>query len=148
MKKDLSHLDKRLKLSYIGITKPMEEKLKPIGVETPAEFLDVAKTTKGRRELADSLSVTLDKITTFANRADLVRIDGLGTKRSTLLEKVGVDTVVELSMRNPDNLIKKMAEKIEEDTGKPIAPINLALLKRTVPAWIDQAKTLPRVLSY
>jgi len=40
----------------------------------------------------------------WVNLADLYRIKGVGEEYSDLLEEAGVDTVVELAQRNPENL--------------------------------------------
>jgi len=45
----------------------------------------------------------------WVNRADLYRIKGVGSEYSDLLEVAGVDTVVELAKRMPDNLHAKNA---------------------------------------
>ena len=62
---------------------------------------------------------------------------------SDLLEEAGVDTVVELAQRNPENLHTKMLQVNEEKN----------LVRRTpylsnVKSWIEQAKTLPRMVEY
>ena len=49
-------------------------------------------------------------ILAWVNRADLYRIKGVGAQYSDLLEKAGVDTVVELSKRVASNLYQKMVE--------------------------------------
>ena len=75
--------------------------------------------------------------------ADLFRIKGVGTQYSDLLEAAGVDTVVELSKRRADNLAKKMAEVNEEKKLVRNLPVEAQLS-----AWIEEAKTLPRVMTY
>jgi hypothetical protein len=72
-----------------------------------------------------------------------MRVHGVGEEYSDLLEQAGVDTVVELAQRNPDNLFKKMVEVNEAKR----------LVRRTptrdmVARWVEQAKVLPRVLTY
>ncbi len=72
-----------------------------------------------------------------------MRIKGIGTQYSDLLEASGVDTVKELKMRNAGNLAARMAE------------VNAAKkLTRAVPAekmvagWIEQAKVLAPAVSH
>ena len=79
----------------------------------------------------------------WVNRADLYRIKGIGSQYSDLLEKAGVDTVVELSKRVADNLYKKM---VEINMAKNLVNGMPGLKK--VQNWIDQAKKLPRVVKY
>jgi hypothetical protein len=67
----------------------------------------------------------------------------VGTQYSDLLEASGVDTVVELSKRRADNLTKKMAEVNEEKKLVRNLPT-----ETQVSAWIEEAVTLPRVMTY
>ena len=79
----------------------------------------------------------------WVNLSDLMRIKGVGEEYSDLLEEAGVDTVIELSRRNPDNLYAKMIEINEEKK----------LVRRTptldaINDWVEQAKQLPRKIEY
>jgi len=79
----------------------------------------------------------------WVNRADLSRIKGVSTQYADLLEYSGVDTIPELAQRNPDHLQVKMAEINEAKN-----------LVRKIPSpsqvhdWVEQAKKLPRIVSY
>jgi predicted flap endonuclease-1-like 5' DNA nuclease len=75
--------------------------------------------------------------------ADLFRIKGIGEEYADLLEAAGVDTVPELSQRNPDNLRKKLAEINEEKKLVRRVPTQVE-----VGGWVEQAKQLPRALTY
>ena len=44
------------------------------------------------------------------NRADLMRIKGVGSEYADLMEAAGVDTIRELRRRNPDRLVAAMTE--------------------------------------
>jgi predicted flap endonuclease-1-like 5' DNA nuclease len=100
-------------------------------------------TEKGRKEIATATGITDTLILDWVNRADLYRIKGVGSQYSDLLEKAGVDTVVELSKRVPENLYKKM---VEINTAKNLVNGMPGLKK--VQSWVDQAKKLPRVVKY
>ncbi len=60
-----------------------------------------------------------------------------------LLEASGVDTVVELATRAPKNLHIKVAA-VNQEKKNTRQPPSLA----EITSWIDEAKTLPRVLVY
>jgi predicted flap endonuclease-1-like 5' DNA nuclease len=79
----------------------------------------------------------------WVNMADLFRIKGVGEEYADLLEAAGVDTVPELRQRNPENLHKKMEEVNEAKKLVRRVP-NL----KEVTGWIEQAKTLPRKVTY
>ena len=80
---------------------------------------------------------------TWTNQADLMRVKGIGSEYGQLLEKSGVDTVRELAMRKPENLLHAM-ERINEE--KKLTRVVPAL--KTVEKWVDEAKELEPVLTY
>ena len=79
----------------------------------------------------------------MANRADLARVKGVAGVYAELLERAGVDTVVELATRNARNLRETLETTNDEweITGR------LPSVK-VLEGWVDQAKALPRVLQY
>ena len=126
-----------------GIGPAYAKKLAGAGVTTTGRLLKVAASTAGRKDLAKQADVTTKQVLEWVNRADLMRIKGVGTQYSDLLEASGVDTVVELSKRNAENLFKAMTD------------VNAAKkLVRQVPSldqvtdWIAQAGNLPRVITH
>lgn len=82
-------------------------------------------------------------ILAWTNKADLFRVKGVGEQYSDLLEAAGMDTVVELSARRADNLAAKMAEVNAEKKLVRQVPT-----EAQVAAWIEDARTLPRVMTY
>ena len=60
-----------------------------------------------------------------------------------LLEAAGVDTVKELAHRVPKNLAEKMAEV---NAAKNLT--NGAVSEKEVAKWVEEAKTLPAVMTY
>ena len=105
--------------------------------------MEAGGTPKGRKEIATKTGISDAKILEWVNRADLFRVKGIGSEYSDLLEASGVDTVVELASRKAENLAKKMAEVNAEKKLVRQLPS-----EKQVEAWIDHAKTLPRVVSY
>jgi hypothetical protein len=67
----------------------------------------------------------------------------VGEQYSDLLEKAGVDTVVELAKRKPENLLTKMAEVNAEKNL-----VNRLPTLKTVEGWVSTAKELPRKVKY
>ena len=107
------------------------------------KLLKIGATSAGRDKLAKDADISRDLILEWVNHADLWRIKGVGEEYSDLLEEAGVDTVVELAQRRADNLFAKMNE----------VNMNKKLVRRLptesqVADWINQAKKLPRVVSY
>ncbi len=93
-----------------GIGETYGAKLKNQGVLKTGDLLETAGTKKGRALLAETTGIPESLILTWVNHADLMRIKGVGSQFSELLEASGVDTVKELAQRNPDNLYAKLVE--------------------------------------
>lgn len=130
-------------LNIEGIGPQLAEKLKGAGVRTTAALLDKAKDPKGRKALAAAAGIDESKILKFANMADLMRIKGVGEEYSELLEAAGVDTVKELKTRNVVNLTKAM---LDANAKKKL--VRLTPSEKTVAKWVDQAKSMPPMMTY
>ena len=126
-----------------GIGPTYAEKFENIGINTVHALLDKGCTKTGRTELAEKTGISETLILEWVNMADLFRIEGIGEEYSDLLEEAGVDTVVELSKRVPENLYAKLKEVNEQK--KLVRQLPTADIVKN---WIKQAKTLPRVVEY
>ncbi|TBW41021.1 DUF4332 domain-containing protein [Siculibacillus lacustris] len=126
-----------------GIGPVYAEKLTAVGAKTVEGFLERTKDAKGRKELAEATGIDVTRILAWANKADLMRIKGVGEEYSDLLEAAGVDTVKELKHRKPENLLAKMEEV---NAAKNLVRALPSL--KAVTDWVEQAKVLPAVLTY
>ena len=126
-----------------GIGPAYAAKLAKAGIRSVEKLLKEGGTAKGRKEIAAASGIEHTLILGWVNRADLFRIKGVGTQFSDLLVKAGVDTVVELSKRSPANLYKKMVEVNNEKNL-----VNGMPGLKKVEDWVEQAKSLPRLVSY
>lgn len=126
-----------------GIGPAYRAKLIGAGVTTTEELLARCATPAGRSELAQICGVDTKLVLSWANRADLFRIKGIGTQYSDLLEAAGVDTVPELAQRNAENLHARMAQVNEAKNLVRQLPT-----AKSVQGWVSQAKSLPRTLEY
>lgn len=93
--------------------------------------------------MVENSGISEKQILRFANMADLFRINGVGQEYAELLEKAVEDTVPELAQRNAANLTAKMEEVNEEKKLVRKTPTLVSVEK-----WVEEAKTLPRVLQY
>jgi predicted flap endonuclease-1-like 5' DNA nuclease len=126
-----------------GIGPVYEQKLQEAGVKTVEALLERGATPQGRKELAEGTGIGDERILDWVNRADLFRIKGVGEEYSDLLEAAGVDTVVELSRRNAENLYAKLTEvNAEKELVRRLPTLS------QVGNWIEQAKELPRKINY
>jgi predicted flap endonuclease-1-like 5' DNA nuclease len=130
-------------ISIEGIGETYAAKLKGIGIASVEALLQAGASPKGRQDIAEKSDISDKLVLEWVNRADLYRIKGVGEEYSDLLEAAGVDTVVELATRNADNLYQKMVATNEEK--KLVRKLPTAA---QVAGWVEQAKQLPRVLTY
>ena len=126
-----------------GIGPTYAKKLIEAGIKMTDDLLEAGSTPKGREELAEKTGISSKLILEWVNLSDLLRIKGVGEEYSDLLEEAGVDTVVELSRRNPENLHAKIVE-INKEKKLVRKPPTLD----DVRGWIEQAKKLPRKVQY
>jgi predicted flap endonuclease-1-like 5' DNA nuclease len=126
-----------------GIGPVYAEKLRAAGIRSVNALLRAGATPEGRRDLEEKTGIGHEYILDWVNRADLMRIRGVGEEYSDLLEWAGVDTVPELAQRSADNLYKKILEVNEEKELVRRPPT-----RDMVARWIEQAKTLERAVSY
>ena len=129
--------------SIEGIGEKYSRKLHELGIFTVGDLLRKGATRKGREEIAKALGVSPSVVLKWVNKADLFRVKGIGEEYSDLLEAAGVDTVVELAQRNPENLYKKLLEVNE----KKKLVRRLPSLKE-VKKWVNTAKKLKKVVEH
>lgn len=129
--------------SIEGIGPKMGAKLRESGVRGTTTLLNRGATKAGRKALAAGTGLSEKNILEWVNRADLMRVKGVSTQYSDLLEAAGVDTVKELATRNADNLHAKMADV---NGAKKLVrrPPSLSEVKK----WIAHAKKLKPAVTY
>ncbi|MCK5391679.1 MAG: DUF4332 domain-containing protein [Deltaproteobacteria bacterium] len=133
-------------LTKVGsIGKKSQKLLQKAEISTADALLKNGATRKGRNQIAKESGISVKLILEWVNRADLFRIKGVGTQYADLLEASGVDTVVELGKRVPENLHAKMAEVNSKRKKKLVR--QLPALNQ-VKKWTKQAKRLKRVVSH
>ena len=126
-----------------GIGEKYAAALQAAGVNTVEALLEKGAAPAGRKALAESAGVSTEKILEWVNRADLMRIKGVGSEYADLLEAAGVDTVKELAQRRADNLSAKLAELNEAKKLVRRIPTESEVEK-----WVAEAKTLPGMVSH
>jgi predicted flap endonuclease-1-like 5' DNA nuclease len=120
-----------------------EAKLNAAGINNVNDLLTEGATPQGREEMAARSGLSAGQILKFVNYADLFRIKGVAGQTAELLEAAGVNTVAELAQRNASNLQVKLQEvnDAKKLTGKVPS-------EKQVAEWIEQAKTLPKRVTY
>lgn len=130
-------------LDIKGINTKIADVLKKNNVKTAIDLLNEGATDEGRSAISKRTKFKKTQILEWVNRADLMRIGGIGKKYSDLLEEAGVDTVPELAQRNSENLNSKLSEI---NSKKKLVKVNAS--ETRVKKWISQAKRLPKLIRY
>ena len=117
--------------------------LRKKGIRTTEALLRNAGTRSGRRSLAHATKLKEREILEWVNRADLMRIKGVGAEYADLLEAVGVDTVKELRRRNPNSLARMANALNDKQRLVRRLPTN-----GMITGWVDHAKSLKPLVKY
>ena len=126
-----------------GIGLAYATRLRKLGIHTTDDLLKVAASRKGRQELAAKSGFSTAQLLEWVNRADLMRVPGVGSEYSDLLEAGGVDTVRELRRRNAENLY----EALRKVNQKKRLVRRLPELEE-VRAWIAAARKMKPIVTY
>jgi len=126
-----------------GIGPKYATKLRKARIRTTEGLLKKGSTRTGRKNIATATGLTPEQILEWVNRADLMRVKGIGEEYSDLLEASGVDTVKELKNRKPANLHAKMVSTNEKKRLVRRLPTEQMVAK-----WIAHAMKLPAVVKY
>lgn len=127
----------------VGISAADHRKLGSVGVGTVELLLEKGGRRLSREKLARDTGISEKQILQWVNRADLMRIKGIGSEYSDLLEEAGVDSCLELSHRLPEHLHRKM----EEINALKRIVRRLPTLSE-VTQWIAAAKSMPKVVEH
>jgi uncharacterized membrane protein len=127
-----------------GIGAAYAEQLGAAGVKSTDALLERAGSGTGRAALARETGINEDLLLAWVNRADLMRIPGVGSQYSDLLEAAGVDSPAELAQRNPANLAVTVQEVIAARPG---------IVRRTpseadIAGWIAAAGGMDKVVQH
>ena len=127
-----------------GIGAVHARQLGTAGVNTTDDLLERGAKPSGRKALEDATGISHDQILEWVNHVDLMRIKGVGSEFSDLLEAAGVDSPAELAQRNAANL----ATTIDEVVAARPGIVRRAPNEKELQDWIDQSKKLPRVVEH
>jgi len=128
-----------------GIGARYTKKLSAEGIASCEKLLAAGATRKGRKQIAEACGIADTLVLEWVNRADLMRVRGVSTQYSDLLEAAGVDTVKELRRRNAASLTSMM---LARNTAKKRHLVRQCPVESQVQRWIDHAKELDPVVKY
>jgi uncharacterized membrane protein len=127
-----------------GIGAGNAEKLAAAGITTTEELLAAAGTQTGRDRVAKETGIDDKVILGWVNRADLMRIPGVGSQYSDLLEAAGVDSPAELARRNAANL----ATTFQEVAAARPGIVRRVPAESEIESWIEAAGGLEKAVMH
>jgi predicted flap endonuclease-1-like 5' DNA nuclease len=127
-----------------GIGPAQAAKLVEAGVSTTDQLLQWGANQAGRTSLGDTTGISGKLILEWVNHVDLMRIKGVGSEYSDLLEAAGVDSPSELAQRNAANLATTFQEVVAARPGI----VRRIPTESEVAGWIEQSKDLPKVVEH
>jgi len=117
--------------------------LKALGIRSTDRLLEEAKSPRGRKLLAVKTGISERQLLMAANAADHLRIKGMGPGYVNLLREIGVNTVRDLRVRKPENLVARMV-----DANRKRKLVRLLPSEKLVVRWVENAKKLPLKITY
>jgi hypothetical protein len=117
--------------------------LKRNGIRSTATLLERAKSASARKKLSLLLGFSERRLLQWANKADRLRVKGIGCDFAELLPDAGVETVRELTHRNPQNLAKRVAAAMAKRKLERPSPS-----EKVVQRWIAHARKLDLKITY
>ena len=134
-----------MKISEIeGIGATQAAKLAEAGVTTTDDLLQWGANKAGRASLETTTGISGKLILEWVNHADLMRIKGVGSEYSDLLEAAGVDSPAELAQRNAATLATTFQEVV---AARPDI-VRRVPSETEVAGWIAESKTLDKVVEH
>jgi predicted flap endonuclease-1-like 5' DNA nuclease len=129
--------------SIAGLGVKQATTLRKARIRTTEGLLKRGATRAGRKRLAKATGLSEELIMAWVNRADLMRVKGIGREYSDLLEATGVETVKELRTRKPANLHSRMVKVNDKKHLVRRLPT-----QEMVESWVAYASTLNSQVKY
>lgn len=127
-----------------GIGEVAGGKLRAAGIATTDDLLMAGASAASRTKVSSMTGLSEGQLLKWVNHVDLMRIPGVGSEYSDLLEAAGVDSPKELVQRNAANLAQTFQEL---DAARPNW-IRQVPSQATVEKWIEEARSLAGAVSH
>ena len=118
------------------------ERLVDFGVASTDRLLLVAAHKKGREDLSNETGITEDRLLHIVHLADMMRVKGIGSEYSDLLDQAGVHTLAELQDCGPDELHQELIELNQDQKIVRRLPS-----EGDVQTWVEGARAINSVVS-
>ncbi len=127
-----------------GVGPTQAAKLTSAGVSNTDALLERGAKPSGRAALEAATGISGKLILEWVNHVDLMRIKGVGSEYSDLLEAAGVDSPAELANRNAANLATTFQEVV---AARP-SIVRRIPSEDEISGWIIASKGLPKIVEH
>ena len=117
-------------------------RLKAAELSSCEALLEAGSNRRGRRIIAETVGVAENRVLEWVNKADLMRIVGVSTRYSQLLEATGIDSVRKLRKCRPTQLHRSLLTQISQRRQL----VGRAPSINQVRHWVKQARKLPQLV--
>lgn len=121
-----------------GVEAALETQLKAKGIRDSEDLLKLHRSLGSAQALAARLELDVETASALVNRAQLVRIRGIGEVYTGLLEAAGVKSVQDLALKSPEHL-RGQFERINESEKVVGRAPSLAMVN----GWVTKAQKFP-----
>lgn len=126
-----------------GLSAPVRAALKQRRITTCGQLLRAAAWAQARARLAREAGIEPETLTLLVRRADMARVNGIGTVFGLMLEQLGVRDVRDLAAADPSELQERLRRLNAEERIARRSPT-----VEEVADWVAQAQALPPLVSY
>lgn len=120
-----------------GIGTKFGQQLMTSGVHTTSDLLEKCGTADKVRQLELATGISSKQLNSWMRQADLMRVSGIGPEFGQLLEEAGIESVMQLASRDPENVTQLVARvNAEKKLTRALPPVSI------VSRWVDQAKEM------
>lgn len=125
-----------------AVPRTVRFRLKSRGITTCAQLLAAAALAERRLSLLDTTDIDAAVLLVLVRRADMARINGIGTIFGLMLENVGIFDIERLAMQDPAALHGALRRyNLEEHLARRSPTLE------EVEGWIADARRLPIIVT-
>ena len=142
---DTADAGRQMKIEDVeGIGAAYADKLAVVGIATTGDLLRAGAKPYDRERIAAATGISSKLIREWVDKADLMRVPGVGPQYSDLLEAAGVGSPAELAQRNPANLAVTVQEVVAARPGT----VRRVPSDAEIAAWIEAAGNLEEIVEH
>ena len=120
-----------------------QARLKAADLRSCRSLLEAGATKRGRKVISETVGVAENRVLEWIHKADMMRVKGISTQYSELLEAAGIDSIRKLRRSRSAQLHKALANA-NDSHRKPL--VKRMPSQDQLSDWIRQAKGLPHIV--